>query len=219
MHLSHSSRLDALVRELPFAVDDFDAAAEAFVRWRQTEADEDRRAVELWAYCYTIWYFYAQFSRERTSGVSDLDAALDRAYDRILNALADIHDPERFPHYVSVVCKNVLLSHRARRRDTVEVNEETLLVAEAGAQAYDRVLVRRVLARTIDAMPSAIRDIGRMRLLEGRSYQDIAHVTGKPIASVRTYVSKVKARLRDDLDVRALYEDPPLTGDEPEDRA
>lgn len=206
VHLSRPSRLDVLVRELPFAIDDFDAAGDAFVRWRQTQSDEDRHTVQLWAYCYTLWYFYPKFAQERTSGVSDLDAALDRSYDRILRSLDTIRDAERFPHFVSVVCKNVLMSHRTRRRETVEVDEEMLPTPEKGAQAYDRILVRRVLDRAIDAMPDAIREIGRMRLLEGRSYQDITEETGRPIASVRTYVSKVKARLRDNPEVRALYE-------------
>ncbi len=202
-----------LARELPFAVDDFDAASDTYVRWRRTRSDEDRRSVELWAYCYAVWYLYAKFARERTSGVSDLDAALDQAYGRILRALETVRDPERFPQFVSVVCKNVLLSHRARRREMVEVDEGTLVSPEDHAQAYDRVLVRRVLARAIRAMPEAIRDIGRMRLLENWSYRDIAEATGRPIASVRTYVSKVKARLRDDPDVRALYYAPPPDDD------
>lgn len=54
-----------------------------------------------------------------------------------------------------------------------------------------------------------------MRLLEGRSYADIAEATGRSLATTRTYYSKAIARLRDDPDLRALHEDalPPFTDD------
>lgn len=214
LHLSRPSRLNVLARGLPFAVDDFEAAGDAFVRWCEHRSMKDLRTVELWTYCYTIWYFHAKFARERTSGVSDLDAALDRSYDRVMTSLQTVREPKLFPHFVSVVCKNVLRNHRTRRREIIEMHENMSLIVETGAHAYDQVLVRQALSRAIAAMPAAIRDIGRMRLLEERSYQEIADVTERPIASVRTYVSKVKRRLRDNPDVRALYEDPPQLGDD-----
>jgi RNA polymerase sigma factor (sigma-70 family) len=206
VHLSRPSRLAELVRELPFAVDDFDAASEAFVQWHRTRTDADRGTVELWAYCYVVWYFYAKFSRERTSGVSDLDAVLDRAYRRILRSLDSVRHPERFPQFVSVVCRNVLLSHRSRRRETVELQEHTSPVEEVGAGEYDRVLTRRLITRAVEALPPAIREVAQMRLLEGRSYQDIADTTGRPIASVRTYYSKAMAHLRQDPDLQDLHD-------------
>ena len=46
-----------------------------------------------------------------------------------------------------------------------------------------------------------------MRLLEGRSYQDIADVTGRSLATTRTYYSKAIARLRKDPDLLALQFD------------
>ena len=205
MHISRPSRLEVLVRELPFAVDDSDAAGETYVRWLETQADEDLHVVLLWAYCYTIQYFYSKFAWERTSGVSDLDAAIDNAYDRILRSLLSVRTPAKFAHYVSVICLNVLKTHRARRHETVELDEGTLLAAESGTLDHDRALMGQALSRAVDALPPAVREVAQMKYLERRSYQDIADATGRPLATVRTFASRARARLGDDAGLRAVY--------------
>ena len=201
-------RFDAIAARLPFAVDDYPAAGRAFARWRQTEDPADLDTVVTWAYCYTYRYFYVQFARERTMGPSDIDHAIDRAYGRVLGHLDAIREPLKFAHFVSVVCKRTLLNHRSRRRETVVADEWTTPpVDEVGAAGYDRHLVRVVLGEAIDALPAAIRGIARMRLLDGMAYEDISEETGRPTPTVRTYVSKALARLRQRDDLRALYFD------------
>lgn len=212
--LDRPTRLTNLTRHLPFDVDDFDAARDTFVRWRAHGHDVDRRNAQLWAYSYAVWYFYGKFARERTSGASDLDHVLERATKRILRSLTSIRDPERFPQYVSVICRNVLSTYRQRRREMVEIDDHVLPTAPIEADGLDRVLVRRLIERAIASLPPAIAEVARMRLLEGRGYADIAEATGRPVASTRTYFSKAIARLREDPDLRELY-----FGDVPDDRS
>lgn len=200
--------LDSVAGHLPFAVDDYPAAGEAFARWRRTEADADRHTVELWAYCYTLRYFYTQFARERTSGVSDLDAVVDTAYGRILGHLDRVREPLRFAAFVSVVCKRTLLNHRTRRRPTTEVDEHTAPTLPADAAAvHDGRIVRDALVRAVDGLPEALREIARMRLLDQAPYEQIAEATDRPLPTIRTYVSKAVARLREDPHLRAFYYD------------
>jgi RNA polymerase sigma factor (sigma-70 family) len=200
-----SSRLQDLARHLPYAVDDFDAARETFVRWRAEGREADRETAQLWAYCYVLWYFYGKFARERTSGASDLDGVIERATRRVLRSMPTVRDPERFPQFVSVLCRNVLYTYRQRRRETVEMEDHVAPVAPAEPGDLDRVLVRRVVARAVEALPPAISEVVRMRLLEKRSYQDIAEATGRSLATTRTYYSKAIARLREDPDLLALH--------------
>lgn len=205
VHLERPARLAALVRHLPFDVDDFDAARQTFVRWRQEGDEADRQTALLWTYCYVAWYFYGKFARERTAGPSDLDAVIERSCRRIFDALPGVRDPERFPQFVSVVCRNVLSSYRLRRRESVEVQDDTAPVAPFGTDHLDRVLVRRLIVQAIDGLPPAVSEVARMRLLENRSYQEIADATGRALATTRTYYSKAIARLREDPDLQAVY--------------
>ena len=208
MHSDSFRFLDRIARRLPFAIDDYEAAGEAFARWRASGSDEDRKTVEFWAYCYTYRYFYTQFARERTSGASDLDDAIDKAYKRILDHLEDVREPLRFAAFVSVICKRTLLNHRARRRPTTEVEERIAPTAPAmTAATYDGPVIRHTVAQLIDDLPESIREIARMRLIDQAPYEHIAEVTGRPLPTVRTYVSKALARLRQDPRLRAFHYD------------
>ena len=207
MSPAHASSLAHVADRLPFAVDDYDAARDAFARWRQSGAEADRETVEVWSYGYVLWYFYSRFARERTAGPSDLDAAIEQAMRRVSRSMAAVREPRRFPNYVSRVCRNVLLTHRRRRRETTEVTDSMATVCPDEAEGYDLVLARRLVARAVAGLPPAIGRVARMRLLEGRPYTAIAEETGLPIDSVRTYASKAAARLREDPDLRDLLDD------------
>ena len=207
MSPAHASSLAYVARRLPFAVDDYDAARDAFVRWRHSGAEADRETVEVWGYGYVLWYFYSQFARERTTTPSDLDAAIEQAVGRVFGSLATVREPRRFPNYVSKICRNVLLTHRRRRRETTEVTDWMVTVCPAEADGYDLLLVRRLVVRAVAQLPPAIRRVAHMRLLEACPYPAIAEATGLPIDSVRTYASKAAARLRQDPDLRDLLDD------------
>ena len=214
MPLPRPSRLDALARGLPFAVDDVEAAAAVYVRWRAVGARADRDRALLWAYCFALRYFASKFAYERTGTPSDADAAVEDAVRRLVGSFdGGVRSPERFPQFVSVVCRRVLLSHRARRREHVEAPDD-LLTVPADADAHDRTLTQRCLARAVGALPPAIGEVARMRLIEDMDYADIAEALGRPIDSVRTYHSKALRRLRQDPGLRAVrYGDRPPRAD------
>ena len=198
-----SSGLDAIAARIGFALDDYDAANSAFRRWQASGADADLERIQMWAYGYVQRYFLSRFANERAGGASDVDAAITRAFSRILDALDRIQNA--FASYVSVVCKNVLLNHRRDRKRTTEVMDDTVTVCASEADAYDRQLVQRVVAAAFDDLPPAIGEVGRMRYLELREYADIAEATGHPIATVRTYAAKVRTRLAEHPDLRELH--------------
>ncbi|MEO0559776.1 MAG: sigma-70 family RNA polymerase sigma factor [Bacteroidota bacterium] len=198
-----SSGLDAIAARIGFALDDYEAANSAFGRWQDSREDTDLETIQMWAYGYVQRYFLSRFANERSGGASDIDAAVTRAFTRILDALHRITGA--FASYVSVVCKNVLLNHRRDRKQTTEVMEDTATERQLEAEAYDRQLVQRVVASAFDGLPPAIGTVGRMRYLELKAYDEIAEATGHPIATVRTYAAKVRTRLADHPDLRELH--------------
>ena len=210
MHTRRPSPLAAIERDLPFAADDFDAARDAYVRWDRRHDPKDRQRVMAWAYAYALDYFDRRFKNERTAQPSDLDRALSRAVRRVFTAIdADaVREPARFPQFVSVVCKRVLLSHRERRRDYDEYQEGPAATpTETGPDRYDRALARHLVGRAIDALVPSLQEVARLRLLGGLPYDEVARRTGHPTPTARAYASRALARLREDPDLRALYQD------------
>ena len=199
------SGLAAVAAQVGFAIDDYEAANDAFRAWRASGTDADLKTVQLWAYAYIQRYFVARFASERYGSASDLDAAITRTFTRVLDALDRVETS--FASYVSVACKRVLLNHRRDRKQTTEVYEDTLTRRDREAGAYDRQLERRVIERAFDTLPASIATVGRMRYLDQREYHEIAETTGHPIATVRAYAGKVRTRLATHGDLRALYFD------------
>ena len=208
--------LARLAAALPFPLDDTAAAARAFADGRAGDADA-RRDADLWAYVWMVRYVARKFLTERTGSPSDVDAVQTRALTGILKAAEKVDDAARFPAYVSVVCKNALLTHRERRRTTVEADDTTLGPARDDERhAADGAAVRRDVARAVADLPAGIRDVAQRRFLDGDSFEAIALATGHPLPTVRTYVSKACARMRASPVLRAhAYDDvlPPGAAD------
>lgn len=205
---------DDPARRLPFAVDDYAAAGRAFAAWRRTGHVADRETVTLWAYCYVRRHLTARFARERTSSPADFDAAMSRAFAAVLDGLARIAEPERFPHYVSVICKRTVIRHREQRHVHVEADEDLLPAGDDAAPApYAAAVVRADVLAAIDALPESLAEVARLRVVEEMDYEAIAEATGRPIASVRTYAARAVARLREDPRLRAHFYDDLLPPD------
>ena len=198
---------------LPFAVDDADAANDAFARGRAGDPAA-RRLADIWAYTYVVRYMARAFARERVGDASDADAVEDRVLQNLPSVWERVDSPDKFAHYVMKMCKNALLTHRARRKTTVEADDTTLPpTRDDERHAHDAVMVRRDVALAIAGLPSAVRVVAEMKVLGGMSFEAIAEATGHPLPTVRTYASKANARLREDARLRAhAFDDvlPPL---------
>ncbi len=199
--------LARLAAELPFSLDDSDAAAGAFAAGRAGDAVA-RRHADLWAYAWMVRYVTRKFLTERVGTPSDVDAVQSRAMDGIVQAAERVTDPARFPAYVSVVCKNALLTHRARRRVSVEADDMTLEAEPEDAHAgLDGAAIRRDVAAAVEALPAGIRTVAQMRFLDGAAFEDISEATGHPLPTVRAYASKATARLRTVPSLRSHFYD------------
>lgn len=199
--------LAPLVASLPFSLDDTEAAGQAFADGRAGDA-RAREHAATWAYVWTVRYMTRRFATERAGGPSDFDALLTRAHEGTWKAEARLDDPLKFPHYVSRVCKNALLTHRERRRTTVEADDTTLApVIDDDRHEGDAGAVRRDVADAIAGLPAAVCIVARMLLLDGLSFEAVAEATGHPLATVRTYASKANARLRASPALRAHHFD------------
>lgn len=199
--------LDEVADRLPFHVDDVASANGAYLRWHASHQPEDLRVVEIWAYCYTRNYFLIKFLRDGAYGPNDLDSLVTKAFLRIRDHLDDVNDPERFASWVSVICRNVFRSFLRRRRERFTLTEGLMPTEAASYGEYDRRLARRAVEEAIGGLPAFLREVVRLRYLEGLSYNDISAATGTPAATARAYVHRAAERLRASPALRLLFDE------------
>lgn len=217
--ISVPESLRALTARLPFGLDDSEQAGAAFRRWRECCAEEHcakeacaeertaaRRIVDVWTYCFVRRYFLAKFASYPSCPASDLDELIGHAYRKIEQRRTGVREPTRYPHWVSVVCKNVYLNYVRRERPTprsIEAREGPALVSEERVRG-DMGLAKKVVAAAVRRLPGYLQPVARLRFLEARSYQAISRETGTAVSTARSYASRARRRLRADPDLQAL---------------
>jgi DNA-directed RNA polymerase specialized sigma24 family protein len=72
---------------------------------------------------------------------------------------------------------------------------------------HDALIIHQTVCAAIDTLPDFLSEVARMRLLENQSYQAISEATGKPLATLRTYVNRALGQLRENPALQALLEE------------
>jgi RNA polymerase sigma factor (sigma-70 family) len=206
-----SRSLDEVAAHLPFAVDDYRRANEAFMRWRQSGEEEDLKVVDLWVYCYTRRYFLAKFIRDLDRPDVSLDEPVGEAFQRVRNSLDRVEQPDRFANYVSVICKRAYFSFRARHAQValVDLDRAPELASPSDADSAmegENDVVKRVEA-ILEQLPEFLREVTRLRPIEEMSYEEMEEETGRSPSVLRSYVHKAILRLREDPALQRLLQD------------
>lgn len=210
--------IDEVAAHLPFSVEDYDRANEAFQRWRVHRRQRDRNVVELWLYCYTRRYFLVKFIQMPKLDPGGFERPVAEAFDRARRAFKTVEEPDRFASFVSVVCKNTFINYYRKESRSPRVysngDQEERIAAELDdpLQAYDGLVLRHTVERALDRLPESLREVARLRLLEERTYEEIEEITGRSRPTLRSYFHKAIARLRKDSSLKDFVDR--WTGDE-----
>lgn len=203
---SRLDRLSALTRRLPFPLEDFEAVNRTFCRWRAQQEDQDLEVLEVWLYCYVQRFVVVRLLHLGPLGAGEADRIIGMIYDRARD-FDKVAEPERFTHWLSVVCKNTYINALRRRYQPDALDElsqaDIQVDDEPSLYELDRAHLRHALVEAFQALPPSLRSVARMRLLKRRTYDEIAAATGHPLPTVRTYAAKAIRRLREDPNLRA----------------
>lgn len=195
---------------LPFSLDDTDQVDQAFVRWRQNPSSGDKSLVDTWTYCYIYRYFLLKLASSASQKPLLLDRLVSNAFNDIQGSLHSIRCPNCYTHWVSKICRNTFISYLRARRSMVSLDlGEPMLVDEMPpvSAARDATVVFQSIRAAIEALPDYLREVARLRLLENHSYGAIRAETGKPLKTLRSYVSKALIRLRRNPQLQLLLEE------------
>jgi RNA polymerase sigma-70 factor (ECF subfamily) len=100
------------------------------------------------------------------------------------------------------------LSARGAREDE-EFDEQVHVVPEATPESLAIAGAERErLARALEALPPRSREVLVLRELEGCSYKEIAEITGVPIGTVMSSLSRARNRLQEALGAKGRREHP-----------
>jgi len=199
--------METLATHLPFHVSDSVAVNAAFAQWYRHRRPEDQQTLDLWTYIFVRRYFLVKLMRDPMAGAADLDDLVEQVYRKVDRYRERIDAEARYASWVSVICKNTYLNFLRNRRVLVPFEETGLPELEVPEEAYDDLAnLLLVLLSAIQQLPAYLQDIAHFRFIEGRSYKQIAALTGKPLPILRAYVNKAGKRLRKDRDLAAFFD-------------
>lgn len=202
------SSLRRLAGELPFHLDDNAAANVVFRRWHQHRTPADKRLVDLWTYCFVYRYFLIKLAATSRPAPLCFDALVAEAFADVQQHLHGLRHPERYTGWVGTICRHTFVNYLRTRHPMVSFEDEApepLVEDTSPTQAHDDAIVNGSLCAAIDGLPAFLREITRMRLLENCSYDAISRHTGKPLATLRTYVHRALGQLRRDARLQLIH--------------
>lgn len=200
--------IDRLSRRLPFHLDDSDAINGSFRRWLAERDESLQEAIDLWTYCFVHRYFTWKFIQKMVHNVSDHEALISQAYQKIIQRRMELGPSSRYASWVSVVCKNCFLNFVRGRQNVVHLDDRVteLLVSEPPAVAPDRVGLRVQLRAAVDRLPEYLSDVARLKFLNNLQYEEISQSTGLSVPTLRAYCHKARQKLSEDDGLRSFFE-------------
>lgn len=202
--------LHSIAARLPFHLDDHPQVNILFMRLRQHQQTQDKHTIDLWTYCYIYRYFLMKLTTSHNAQPTHLDKLVANAFADVQKNASHIRQPDHYTGWVSTICKHRFVNYLRTRKSTLSLEDDTLTVTfeeNYVAEAHDTPIVYQTICTAINALPEFLRDITRMRLLEQKSYKEIASLTGHSSSILRSYMSKATRKLRQDPRLRAMLEE------------
>ncbi len=138
---------------------------------------------------------------------SDVEDLLQEVFLRIFRNLGRFRGQSSFYTWLYRITINVFFDHnKKRKRSDVRLARlqtaliETSSVREPSDDPYVacyNTLAREEVSQAINALPEAFRTVVSMREVEDLSYEEIASQTGISIGTVRSRLSRARARLKE----------------------
>lgn len=192
------SKIQPILDRLPFHYENADAVNAVFQRWRAHSNEADKQLVETWAYAYIYMFFIQKRTSNQLESVSAVSEGIQDALLSVLEKKNTVRNPDRFAHWVSVVCRNAFLNlvrdtpeHTSIDATPMQLKEDT-----SDRPSIDSELIADVVHDAIDQLPNYLQVPARLYFLEGRSFQSISEEVDKSVATVRVYKQRAMQRLQ-----------------------
>jgi RNA polymerase sigma-70 factor (ECF subfamily) len=150
--------------------------------------------------------------------VRDRELAEDLAQEtfvKVLNAIDSYKPAFKFSSWIFKIANNAAIDHLRRRElDTLSlegapdattpdrVEATTLQISDHAESALEELEARELgsaIERAIELLRPEYRSCILLRHVEGRSYEEIAEILDLPLGTVKTYIHRARAQLKQAL--------------------
>jgi len=145
---------------------------------------------------------YAGYAVRLLGSTDAAEDALQEAFIRAYDRLAQCRDPENFRGWFFLILRNCCYAEaRSRRRHAgADLEEELELAAPGGADHHlESAERRRTLAEALRRLTAEQREVFVLKHYEGLPYEEIARRTATTVASLKMRMHRAYDRLRVEL--------------------
>ncbi len=135
--------------------------------------------------------------------VKDQETAEDLAQEAFVRSYRKLHkyNPKyAYSTWLYRIGTNLAFSH-LRKKSTLPLEEPELFASDQDVHAdAERSELRGNVRAKVDRLPDNYKRVVAMYYWHGMSYEEMATVTDVPVGTIKTWMFRAKARLREDLD-------------------
>lgn len=143
---------------------------------------------------------YARYAARMLGSADAAEDAVQDAFVRAYDQLAQCHEPERFVGWFFLILRNRCFAERRKSRDRVPLEAAGAVVAAERAdgmmEAAER---RRALQQALLDLTPEQREVFVLKHVEGLSYGDMAVRLGTSVPSLKMRMHRAYDRLREQL--------------------
>jgi RNA polymerase sigma-70 factor (ECF subfamily) len=175
-------------------------------RWveRARNGDHDAFASLVDAYHARVWRFLLKWVKNR----DDAEELTQETFLAAWRALPTFRAGSQFSTWLLGIALNLARNHHNRtvkkRSRDVELDDTIYMETPSGYEVepdsrLERLQAMETLQRAIDKLPEDMRQVLIMVRLEGMQLEEVAQVLGIPSGTVKSRLSRAKARLMEDM--------------------
>ncbi len=146
-----------------------------------------------------------KFGRYATSLVGDRDTAADAMQDAFIRAYDSLdrcQNPDRFGSWFFRILTNQCHDTRDRQRAHADLGEVDAVSRSETDSEVERHELAAIIAEALDELTPEQREAFVMKHVDGRSYEEIAELTGTGIDALKMRVHRARDSLRAKLGAR-----------------
>lgn len=157
---------------------------------RMTREEFNNQVLSLSAPLYRVAYYFLESESDARDAVQDIFVKLWRGRD-MLDSVSNLKA------YCIAMMRNLCYDtvRKASRMESVEITENLPGAESADRTFLDREKLSRVM-QAIEKLPKSEREILRMHVFEGLSYEEISQRTGKSNINLRVRISQARKTLK-----------------------